>query len=489
MLVPIQSRFFLPLVVSALLILVLAAFYGQMLPKGSFQHGDEFFTLDRTHSFTIRDDWFTVYSENLPTFKKPPLQYWIGAWLLEGGVDKELALRLPSFVFAIAILMMTGLLALMLLPGSPWVIPAAILLIASSERFWESAVSPLLDAGATLFATVALVATFSAVRQPRWWYVVAFACGVGALQKAPIPVVISLAVIAGIALTRAHHDLLLGRSLRSKHFLIASAIGLALILAWPTLQWLRYGSEAFQQAYLSQIVDRFSPFGEEWGKRRAFDSLLLAGEPILRLFAIAAVFWLPWRLRRLELVGLPAMLAIYAIVVAGSAGIVSPRYSLVFMPMLMASLATMILTVVPGWRWRSASVGLLCLASLGPFKPAGMLGILQDGQTKFVPLLEHVGEAIRPDETLIVCGRGKGDPRIYRGAISYYASAGRPFYRIKSPEDLLQLQDLGTIHPPYRSFCGAGKFEALRPVLKEVVVVETVGEFVHWTASGASGQH
>ena len=158
---PTQSlpRFINPTSVSVLLVAVIVLFYGSMLPDGGFSHNDEYLTLDRTNSFTLRDDWWSVYSENRPTFKKPPLQYWMGALLLETGMDRELALRLPSFVFAIGAILLAGLLARMMLPSNPWVFPVTVLLMAGSKRLWENAMSALHDNGATIFAMAALLAT------------------------------------------------------------------------------------------------------------------------------------------------------------------------------------------------------------------------------------------------------------------------------------------------------------------------------------------
>lgn len=483
---PKHFRFFRPLVVSVLLLLSLAIFYGQMLPKGSIHHGDEYLTLDRTHSFTLRDDWLTVYSENRPTFKKPPLQYWVGALLLEAGIDKELALRLPSFVSALGILVITGLFAWMMVPANLWSIPIAILLIASSKRFWESAMSALLDSGAVLFAMIALIATYAAIRQPKWWYLVALACGLGAMQKAPIPILFSVAGFVGVFLTRSHHELLNGTSLRNRHFYLALTLGLGLVLCWPIVQWLYHGQESLQQAYLDQMVERFSPFGEEKGKQRSLYTLLIAGEPVLRILAAGAMFWMPWRLRRLDLISFPVLFALYAIVVVGSSGLVSPRYSLVFMPMLMSSLAVMILTVVPDWRWQAAFVAVLCLASFSPFKSAENLGITNSSQAGVIQLLASIGEVIRPEETLLVCRRGVEGERIYPGAVSYYASAGKPFHRFRSPNELIQLQENEMISPPYRLLCGVSGYEELRPTMTGINVMETTGKYVHWTASGLS---
>src|SRR4026208_1785903 len=102
---------FAPFAVSFLFVAALAAYYWTLLPVGTIQQGDEYITLDRVHSFLIRNDYWTVYSNNLPTFKKPPLQYWITAYLLREGADLEFALRFPSFLFGILTLINVGILA------------------------------------------------------------------------------------------------------------------------------------------------------------------------------------------------------------------------------------------------------------------------------------------------------------------------------------------------------------------------------------------
>ena len=110
---PLQLAWLLSLV----LIAAFAAWHWQVLPQGALQHTDEFRTLDRSNSFLLRDDDLTVYSENRPTFKKPPLQYWATAWLLQHTDDLEFALRLPSFLCAIALLVATGILTGVLSPA------------------------------------------------------------------------------------------------------------------------------------------------------------------------------------------------------------------------------------------------------------------------------------------------------------------------------------------------------------------------------------
>ena len=477
------NRLINPISFLAVLLAAVVVFYGALLPEGTLNHGDEYLTLDRTHSFTLRDNWWAVYSENRPTFKKPPLQYWMGAVLLDAGMDLELALRLPSFIFAMGILLLSGWLARIMLPSNPWVFPVAVLLLACSKRFWENAMSALLDNGATFFATLALIATFAAIRQPRWWYLVALACGLGALQKAPIPFVFAAVALIGIAATQGSHRLPVRQSVRSGHFLLALILAVILAAAWPVLQWMLYGQSSFQEAYLDQMVERFSPFAEDRDKKPSIYSLLVAGEPLLRIPAILALFWLPWRLKRMEFVGLPVLFGAYVLVCLGASGIVSPRYSLMFLPMLMASLAAVLLTVLPDWKRQLAVVVVLCAINLGPLKTPDSLDIYKNSQAATVPLLQSVGQAIGPGETLIVCRRGEKGRRIVPGAISYYASAGKPFFRLSTPDQFVQLHKDGVIQPPYRVVCGISHYEDFSGQMTEVNVVETVNDFVHWTAT------
>ena len=81
---------------AAVLLALFAAWYAPTLGTGFITHTDEFATLDRSSSMLTTGDWATVHSRNLPSFKKPPLQYWMGAALMNAGMDLPAALRLPS---------------------------------------------------------------------------------------------------------------------------------------------------------------------------------------------------------------------------------------------------------------------------------------------------------------------------------------------------------------------------------------------------------
>src|SRR5689334_4869267 len=94
-----------------LAILIIGQYYWQTLPIGCLHHTDEYLTLDRSNAFLIKKDWLTVYSLNQPTFKKPPLQYWLTALSMKNSVNTIIGLRLPSYLFGLMLLMVTGFLA------------------------------------------------------------------------------------------------------------------------------------------------------------------------------------------------------------------------------------------------------------------------------------------------------------------------------------------------------------------------------------------
>ena len=158
-----------------------------MLGVGTIHQYDEYHTLDRSNAFLITNDWFTVYEQNTPTFRKPPLQYWLTAVALKNSQDLEFALRLVSYLFGIGLLISTGILAYLINPSNPYVAPSAIIIMSSSTMFWVlTSLSAMLETGAAFFSTISVIGTILAIRQPKWWYFVAAAVGFGALQKAPI---------------------------------------------------------------------------------------------------------------------------------------------------------------------------------------------------------------------------------------------------------------------------------------------------------------
>jgi len=481
----VRSPLFLPCLLSLVLIAAVAVHYWQLLPDGTIRHGDEYLTLDRSNSFLVRDDWLTVLSENRPTFKKPPLQYWMSAWLMQQGHDLEFALRLPSYLFGIALLASVGALAYLLSPATPWVILAAVALLAGSTRFWESAISALLDTGAALFATLAMTGCLLALRQPRWWYLVAVATGLAAWQKAPVPILLVAGMLVFLFARRRQHDIDIWSALRNRHFAISMLLTVGLVLSWPALQWARHGIQSLHEAYLGQMLDRFKPVGEEVGRQRTWHSVLLNGESVLRVPAVLALLVLPRVLRRPELAAFPFLLIGFVVLVALSTGYVSPRYSIVFLPLLAAALAVALVAVLPGRILPVVVIAALALSSGGPFRSAASLGIDSSSQATHMPMLRGIARSLGEGETLVVCHWGpRRAERIHAGAVSVFASNGRPYLRVAAPGELARLEREGRVVPPYRGLCTDEQFAQLEPRLSDITVVEAANGYVHWRSAG-----
>ncbi|HSO46827.1 MAG TPA: glycosyltransferase family 39 protein [Rhizobiaceae bacterium] len=474
--------------ISAALILVFAAWYWMLLPVGEIRHGDEILTLDRSSSFAARGDYLTVYTSNVPDFRKPPLQYWMTAGLLSRGADLEFSLRFPSWLFSMLSLAATGWLAVQISPRQAFVAPAAILLAASSTTFWVSATSGLLDSGAMFFGAVTVAACFAALREPRWWYAAALAIGVGSLQKAPVPLAFAAAIALGALFTAKSSGIDVRRAFMNRHFALSLGLMLAVLLAWPVLQLTRYGTAFIQVAYIDQMVNRFSPVGTQEGfDRRSWYTILTSGEPLLRIPAMAALFALPVMMRRSELWALPALLSIFALMAAMGSGYVSPRYSLLFLPMLAAALAAVTLDLFAARpRHGMVAIAVLSALSLGPLKTSDMLDLNDTQKVRANAILMEVASKLAPGETLVTCRGSRDGLRIYAGAASYYASRGRPFVQVRNMQELALFQQQGLASPPYRGACHASAGDEIKAAFGPDAIVGEVDGFVHWQASTAA---
>jgi 4-amino-4-deoxy-L-arabinose transferase-like glycosyltransferase len=464
------------------LLLVVAAYYYSLLPTGALKLIDEYWTLDRVGSFVQTGDWLTVHSENKVNFNKPPLQYWISAYFLKSGFDLEYALRIPSFIFSLGLLLAASFLAFQLCP-QPIVFPVTILILASSFRYWESALSALLDMGAAFFLTFSLIAVFEAMRRPKWWYVVALSTGLSAIQKAPIAlggVIISLVVMliwGAKYKLQSHRDIFLNR-----HFALSVCLLLLLLLAWPALQILQHGAAFLQKAYSEQMWDRFAGAdgvagnsGTGWLRGLG----LFRGQPLLEVPFILSVLFLPVVIKRAESYVLAALLLIYVLLgtIAGENG--SPRYILMLYPAMAAALSAIITKYLD---WKSLPVAVAYSLILGtPLKSAEKIGLGESRQMDYVDFLSNVKKSIRDNESLIRCRWNRGKRPIFPGTISFYASNGRPVFGLGRPKNLHAMK----ITPPYRGICTSDEFNDLVPWLDEPAQVEVFGNYVHWTAKGA----
>lgn len=474
----------LPVIVTVLLIAAVWAWHVQYLPQGAVRHFDEFHTFDRSIGFARFDDWSTVYNNNKPGFRKPPLQYWMIGGLIEAGVDQTVALRLPSMLFMLGSLVLCAWLALVLVPGLPWAMPAAVLLCASSVELWAHAVSAMLDVGATFFLTLTLITMLKAFLNPRWWYAVALSITLGALQKAPVGLVMLWLGLWLYNRTAAYHGGTTARFKETPQYKRAIWLSIAGVLVWPLFQSLLHGGIALQDLYGRQMVERFAPVGPVVKQRTGSDlyDLLIASEPLLRSLMIMALAWLPFRLRRPDLLFLPGLFAIFALTMLLANGSVYARYTLLFVPLLAAALGVVLVTLPPV-RWQALGLGLAMAVSLGaggPFRPAKDLALYPSDLTLAkIAALTKMAPGLQDDETLVVCNFTR-ESRFPDGMISVYGAVNdKPFVGLKTPGRVDGYRD--RLAGKLRGVCHKDDLPLLAPRLVDLQQVGQEGAFLFWT--------
>jgi len=469
------TRFRDPAFLSLVLIAGLALFYLTQMPIGELYRYDEFKTLDRSNGFLLFGDWTTVYASNIPNFQKPPLQYWMGAAFLSTGMNEHLAMKLPSWLFSVVCLFATVALVREIAPRLVWAAPAAIVLLASSTEFWSHAMSGMLETGSAAFVTLALLFAYRGLREPRNWWWCALVIGLGALQKSPAALLAVVVFTVAAALAgKAQGTPMPG--LRSRSLLGAGLLALALVALWPFLQTVFHGYDAIRVGLKTEMMDRFVP-GEATGNRGFGDvwRIVIRDEPLLRLGAIAGLFVLPGMLREPRLWGFTALTLGYVLSVYVAGGSVYPRYTLNFLPLFCAVVAIWIFHSGLSMRRKWIVIGIMSLLMLGPVKPAILVSAGGSGAgSPETAVLPPVGAQLRPDEVLVVCA-WESEGRLSPGAVSFYASDGRPFFYLRSRADLeARLQALKG--KPIRGLCPASDFPTIRALLDDAEPAEPLAD-------------
>lgn len=245
----------------SILLLLAAVYFSQDLATGQYVRYDGFYTMERSGGFERFDDWLTVYSNNAPSARKPPLQYWLTGAGLKAGLHDLVALRLPSYVFLLGLLAVNAVLCYRLTGRNPWGAAAGVLLTVCSGILVSHGRSGMLDLGMSFFTMLAMLALYYTRDNPKAWLLCGLAMGLGAMQKAPVALVLVLVALAVLALRRDEIFRGAGQGW-GRYF--CGGMGLALILLsfWPALQVAKMGPEFLELAYTREMLERFSPVSD-----------------------------------------------------------------------------------------------------------------------------------------------------------------------------------------------------------------------------------
>jgi len=374
-------------------------------------------------------------------------------------------------------------------PSGPYAAPISLIVLSSSTFYWQMAVSAFLDTGLVFFSMLAVIGTLLALRRPAYWYLVAVAVGAGALQKAPVAALLVGLILALVPLTARHHDIKLSVVLSDGHFRRALLLAALIIAFWPVLQTARFGSKVIEQQYVDEMLRRFSPMGST-GQSSQWYRLIVSDEAILWLPAMLSVFVIPFLFRSLEALVPAAIVLVFLVMMAIASGLVHHRYTLLLLPLLAASMAALLTRLLAARVMAMAvAVGLSAFVG-GPFKSAEAIGVMFDGQRKYLPVLHNLQTKLLPQETLLTC-RFEEDPDptiwILPGSLSYYGSNGHPVFLLRHPKDIFKREHVEhKIRPPFRGLCRSEQFEKLREWLVDFEIVEQSQGYVHWTSKGGA---
>ncbi|MEM6891592.1 MAG: hypothetical protein AAF636_26245 [Pseudomonadota bacterium] len=474
---------------TCVLILAVTVFWhSQHLGAGTLYHYDEFYTHDRVLSFSAMQDWFTVYSLGEPSLKKPPMQYWMSAGLIEAGLPDLLALRIPSMMFAIGTMLATAILALVMFPRQVWIMPASLLLLATSDQFWRFATSALLETGAAFFATLGLLSLFASLRNRRYWPTFPLVVFFAGMQKGPIPMAFLVLALVGLALTSRFHSQKVRTIVRDRRFKYSALVACFAGFSWQISQQFKFwGQSSLSGNVQGEMLDRFVPENGLFslsGSLERFDQLILIDEPWVRLIGLVGILLLVVLVNRAEYFAMASVVCFFIGVMVLSSDDVYPRYTLTILPLLCISASWLVFRVL-----RSPAVG--CLATVliavvigGPLRPHDGLAHARARplEANVAEILRPLNETLRPDESVVFC---RLEPPFFPpGAIHIHVpNAGH------GPQTYIE--DTNTIaHDmrrydgrPVRGICRQNEAETLRPFFENFTTQPLSHNFVMWTAS------
>ena len=348
--------------IALILLLSGAVFLSKDLGTGEKLRYDSYFTLERSHNFQKYHDWFSVFSSNRPSPKKPPLQYWLTAFGSELGLSDLLSLRLPSFIFFLGLTIASGFISYLLSNRNPWSVPATILLMGCSLQLVRLGRSGLLDSGMGFFIILSLLTFFYAKENSKSWILCGLFCGLGALQKAPIAIIY---VTIMLFMLRKRDGYYQWSSLRqNKDFNRGLYLSIALFLFWPVLQTFRHGTDYIRVAVGEQMIGRFTPVGGERIAESNFfnwvewlwKDLHLIG--IVAIACVVLVFCYRQLRENHRLFALSTIIVVVAVAFSFATGSLYSRYIAVLSPLLVC------ITVVVVSHFISWKPGILILCAI-----------------------------------------------------------------------------------------------------------------------------
>jgi 4-amino-4-deoxy-L-arabinose transferase-like glycosyltransferase len=219
---------FFSLLIAVVLIICAVVWLASQTGKNLLTNTDELNTAERSREMLLRG-YGAVHDNFAISVAKPPLQYWLTGFTLSQFENRELAVRIWPLIYCALTALALGLLAFIVKPERPWLVPLSVALLLTCPLFLFVSALSFLDIGLTFFTTLAIVFAQLARRRPMWWMAVAIAAWLGTLQK--IPFVLLVWAIIIFVRWRSERS-----TLRSRWLLVSLISAAVLIALWPLIQ-------------------------------------------------------------------------------------------------------------------------------------------------------------------------------------------------------------------------------------------------------------
>ena len=472
------------------------------LSNGVPSHWDEYLTLVRSQSFEQTGDWWAVHINEEPNFKKPPLQYWMTAGLMQLGLDGVIAGRAVSVVFTMGLLGSLLLLVFALFPpdrerrGMAGAMTLALAMLFTSSFILWAGRSCLLDSGMAFFATMTLASLLMTERHWSWWLVAGLVAGLGSLHKSHFTA--GLFVMFGlIFLVQALRQRDQDQPLRVP--LLAAGSGFIVMIAlaafWPVLQTIRFGEAYLQDAFGKEVAERLAPSETSSPLDRLFElsGWLMQDSGALMCFGLGALLLLPLAKEARANYRVLAMAGFVLCAVAGLAmasGKTYERYVLAFTPVWAGVGAYIWVSIMQEKKFLGAIPVLLLIGASLQLPSLASVYAARDAKFETIrKASEEFGELVEDaDQPVVVKSYG-----VPPSAFLFWSGVNR--YTMLLIEERENDKAPEPLEPVDGQTClrGVSHFSQL-PMIRRVFdgrsveVNSEVGPYIIWTAAPTSGK-
>jgi 4-amino-4-deoxy-L-arabinose transferase-like glycosyltransferase len=262
------------------------------LGSGSLSDYDESITALRIMQMELNKEYLTVHDNFAPSFRKPPLYYWMSLPAVKLVGMQELSMRVVSAIAGILCVFATAGICNLICKGG-WGLLGGFFL-ATNWFFVSNGRQALLDSSMILFglAVIYCCLEFLSDKGSSRWLLLAFVfAGLGALTKGPIALLASVPVLCVVTVIGRKR-----KRISALELAVCVALLLIIILPWHLHQFSAHGDEFLLEYFNIRISSTFPVFVGGTFYHAYIKETFVFG-PVVILLALSGIFISLWKVR------------------------------------------------------------------------------------------------------------------------------------------------------------------------------------------------